>query len=130
MINKYIVILRYCMDCKNYCGSGLGSHTAPVYPPSWWEQFWNWINNSEGIDLTIYPNPSNNIAKLLFTNHSFSESTKMHVEILSMDGKIVEEVEAKFTNDYSIDISNLSPSVYLIKIKIEDFIFTKQLTVQ
>jgi hypothetical protein len=34
------------------------------------------------------------------------------------------------TNDYPIDISNLPPSVYLIKIEVEDYIFTKQLTVQ
>jgi hypothetical protein len=112
------------------CGSGLGSHTAPVYPPSWWEQLWDWITNSDGIDLTIYPNPSNNIAKLLFTNHSFTESAKMHVEVLTIEGRVVEEVETKFTNDYSIDISNLPPSVYLIKIEVEDYVFTKQLTVQ
>jgi hypothetical protein len=61
--------------------------------------------------ITLFPNPTKNE---LFINRSFNESASY--EITSIDGKLLQTGEA---GEHAINIENLKPGFYIIKIKTE-----------
>ena len=59
-------------------------------------------------DLTVYPNPAKNT---FFLGIGSSE-----ISIYDITGKLVKSFIGKFTKGQSFDVSNLSPSIYILKI--------------
>lgn len=78
------------------------------------------INENTDSSVSIYPNPANNIVRVLNIN----DSPIAKIEIIDMLGRIVTSTN----NSDSIDVSNLSEGQYLVKIYSEPT-FMRKLTI-
>ncbi len=73
-----------------------------------------------GNNIILYPNPAANT----FTIANLSE-TISKVEILDLQGKVI---PVKFkTHENTVDISNLQPAMYIVKIYAATTIYTQQI---
>lgn len=81
---------------------------------------------SEFTNLEIYPNPSNGLV-----NIDFSEVNEtVQIEILSMDGKLVYTQDSFNENHITIDASSWSSGIYTVKLKSKSNAQTIQLVVE
>jgi hypothetical protein len=78
------------------------------------------IEFAEGnnINLNLYPNPTTNFINI---NLDSAGNQKINLQISNLLGQVVYEQSAQTTGNYKsvIDISNLSPAMYLLTIKLE-----------
>ena len=65
------------------------------------------INN---YNISLYPNPANDILNLNFESNSTSE---LRIDIMSIDGKNVKSITLSNYQDIQVDISNLKQGIYL-----------------
>ncbi len=70
--------------------------------------------------ITIFPNPATNIINV----NSFTNETIAQVEILSIDGKLINTYNHK---NNSIDLSDLHPGVYLVRCNINNHWVVKRI---
>lgn len=63
--------------------------------------------------FTIYPNP---VTDILSLNYKGIDSTNIHVEILTLEGRLVLEKDFKPSNSIKIGLENVSKGMYLCKI--------------
>ncbi len=76
--------------------------------------------------FTLYPNPSNRELTILF-KPEYEKSIKVH--ILNLQG--IEIYTAKnISSTLKIDLSNYASGIYIVKVEINDKLFTKKLIVQ
>jgi hypothetical protein len=65
-------------------------------------------NNNKSLDLSVFPNPVSN---------TFSISKNVNsIKIFDLAGKLTKEFRGAYIKGHSFDISNLPPSIYLVKI--------------
>ena len=78
------------------------------------------VNTSDFNTFKMYPNPTNG------NNVYFSTTKDVEVNIYNVLGKLIKTDKVNTTNN-SIDISNLSKGIYLLKINSENQFITKKL---
>lgn len=84
------------------------------YNPQKWGVGINEVNNDFLMD--VYPNPANNLVtisyKVLTTN------TPTQIQIMSLEGRLIKEITSTIgsTSD-QVEISDLKPGIYIIKVK-------------
>ncbi len=81
-------------------------------------------------NLSVYPNPAKGNVNLSFNSMVSQEVT---IELTNIEGKIVKSEElslSKGKTDYSIDISNFSKGIYLVKIKGEKTSEIRQIIIE
>lgn len=81
------------------------------------------IQNNTVKDITIYPNPANDIININ------SENQIQSIEILNISGQVV-NYENISSNKAEININNLSSGVYFVKIYTENSISTQKLIIE
>ncbi|MFM9825630.1 DUF1501 domain-containing protein [Flavobacterium sp.] len=76
-------------------------------------------------EVLVYPNPSSEIVVVQSTNNINS------VSIFAMDGRNVKNYRNPLTtNEYTIDVQNLSVGMYTIKINTDNGIFSKKIIIR
>ncbi len=86
------------------------------------------VNSTLGIDtfeesnISIFPNPTNGITKLIMTN-----ITVQKISVLSLSGAIIFEKVNANQNEIIIDLSSLSSGIYLIYIKTNESMLRKKI---
>jgi hypothetical protein len=88
----------------------------------------NSIPGSSTLDITIYPNPT----KRVFNMRSEKNIENAVVEIVDMKGAshILSTTEIDSSVDYSYDLSNYSPGMYVVKIYNDEVMVLKNLVVK
>jgi Secretion system C-terminal sorting domain/Two component regulator propeller len=86
--------------------------------------------NNAGIDehannFNIYPNPSNGV----FTIET-SINTDVVIEVMDVKGQVVYQTTTFINNKMNVDLSNLSKSLYFIRILYDDKMEVKQLMIK
>ncbi|MDD3151747.1 MAG: C25 family cysteine peptidase [Bacteroidales bacterium] len=76
------------------------------------------INTFSNPEITVYPNPARDI--LLYNISSYNFDKNIPFDILDVNGKVL-LTNSIYTNEGSIDVSNLNSGVYFLKIKNDDF---------
>ena len=66
--------------------------------------------------FVCYPNPAKDVLNISFTDDSECQS----VEIYSIDGRLVVETFPETSQSSTINIANLTPGLYLIKVRMSD----------
>ena len=69
------------------------------------------LQQLEKLDFSLYPNPTNGIINIDYANFLGGEK----LQVLDIQGRVLVTQELEKTNS-TIDISNLSPNVYFLKI--------------
>lgn len=84
--------------------------------------------NELGKFINIYPNPSSDILNIAF---SFDESKDLTIELLDINSKIINNKIYKDiqSDQYLIDLSNLSEGVYLIRINDGTTVYTSKISI-
>jgi hypothetical protein len=80
-------------------------------------------------DLRVYPNPATDLVNLRF---SIAQATLITVELSTIHGRrlICDEIRGNSgTNRNVVDVSGLSPGVYLLSLKGKDFRVTKKVVI-
>jgi len=72
----------------------------------------NITSESNNFNISLYPNPTNNILNLKFESTTYSN---LKADIISLDGKMVKSVALSNYTNKQVDISTLSQGVYLTK---------------
>ncbi|MDH3323441.1 MAG: alpha-amylase family glycosyl hydrolase, partial [Flavobacteriaceae bacterium] len=72
--------------------------------------------------LILYPNPANGVFKF--------NKTVTNVDVYDILGKKVKSFKGDFKNDHAFDVSDLKPSLYMIKIKSDLGSSTKRLVIE
>ncbi|MFH2142421.1 MAG: T9SS type A sorting domain-containing protein [Bacteroidota bacterium] len=67
--------------------------------------------NKGNISCILYPNPAKNNINVKVINH---KKWEIKLEIVDMHGRVVQEIE--FGNNINVDISDLQPGLYFVKI--------------
>ncbi len=67
-------------------------------------------------ELLIYPNPTNNYLKIANVDKTYNNAL---IRIYNLSGVPVMEKSIILNNEYCIDVSDYSPGIYFIKIKID-----------
>ena len=99
----------FLMDTNGYLNNGY-----PVL--DWYFEHFNSVDeNSLGNTTYIYPNP----VKDIFIIHFAKEADCQLIEIHSLDGRLVETFP-ETSPETLIDISNLTPGIYILKVKTTD----------
>ena len=70
-------------------------------------------DNENAVSLEIHPNPANNILNISFSDDNECE----FVKIYSIDGRLLKSQNNNFDK---INIANLTPGLYLIKVRMND----------
>ncbi len=98
-----------------------GTHLGYVYRLQIGEVFTN--NTYEPFQLSsyVYPNPVTNLSKIVFTVPNNHAST---VQIIDIEGKLIDEFSASPNIDILIPVSKLSAGMYLYIIKDENSILS------
>ena len=100
-------------------GSGLSKYKASVNPPSF-------IGNKEkNHSISIYPNPAHNQLKLQTSNTQTS-----NYQIHTLTGRTVKSGKLPNTAKHTLDVSELTPGVYLLEVQGEDAVRTKKVVVK
>lgn len=73
-------------------------------------------------EFTIYPNPSKEYITITSNELAYSS-----IQIFDLNGRLINSSEFESTNQKSIDISNLSNGIYLMKIISNKGIFTQKI---
>jgi len=110
------------------------STNASVTEAGWEAEYFTYAVGTEeespGSSLTVFPNPATNRLTLQL---SAEEIQKHEIELLDMNGKIV-LVTRLFTqqgvNRKVLDISNLSPGIYLLRVISENEVITKKIAIR
>jgi len=79
--------------------------------------------------LDLQPNPANDFVKVKLNSTSFSNDiTNVELSVLDISGKVlIQQYEDDLNNASHIDISNLEPGYYLMKVTAEDgYVDTKK----
>ena len=74
-------------------------------------------------EFMVYPNPANDV---LYISSAEEEGEDIEIMIYDVRGQMVQKVSLIAGNE-EIDISNLDKGVYLIKIQVDDEVFTKKI---
>ena len=77
------------------------------------------IEELETKEATIYPNPAGNTLNISFAQDAECQSVEIH----SLDGRLIEtfpETSLQTGNQTTLDISNLTAGVYIMKVKLVD----------
>lgn len=92
---------------KNGCrATGNPFQFVTVYPLSA-------VDRSQNSDLTIYPNPARDFIRV---EHSFGQNPKTFIQLIDLRGQTVKRVP--YSNaSVQIDLSDLSPGVYLVVVR-------------
>jgi len=80
----------------------------------------------EAVSLHVYPNLATNVVRLSFDNEQGKETT---IQVNNMMGQTVLELRTT-TNKTSFDVSQLPAGNYVVAVKNEEAILTKQLMIQ
>lgn len=87
-------------------------------------------NSKEVTDLNLFPNPANGNFNLVFVNENASEVT---IEISNSIGQTVKKENLSNTKgvvSHSVDITNLKPGIYFVKVNAGAKSSIKKLTIQ
>lgn len=76
----------------------------------------NMEENTSNDVISVYPNPAKDILNISFTDDSECQS----VAIYSIDGRLVVETFPETSQSSTINIANLTPGLYLIKVRMSD----------
>ena len=92
------------------------------------------VGLEESIDVSnikVFPNPSN--GQVTVSVSSFKETT-VSLEVMNILGHTVQSAEFRKLqlgiNDFDLDLSNLNPGIYLVKIGSEGDFTTKKLIIE
>ncbi len=88
-----ITVLRY----QQVTGTGTGSNT-------------NSVNELNETSFNLYPNPSTSEV-----NVSFTESSERRINLISLDGKVIETINTSGTNA-QFNVSDLTPGTYFVEV--------------
>lgn len=101
------IALSGCMSYK-----GCSYYDSYVFA-SFVDGYDNVEENSIDNPFTVYPNPAKDIVNINFDENSTCNS----IEIYAIDGRLVKSQNFNFS---TIDISNLNPGVYVMKLRMSD----------
>ncbi len=83
------------------------------------------INTTDTENISLYPNPTNNLLNIILQNQTFPVA----INIYNLKGEMV--YNHKHTDQFiSIDLSNKSRGVYLVKIITQNYCLVKKVIVQ
>ena len=68
------------------------------------------INNNDNINITIYPNPTDNNISIISSKESFN-----FIKIINIKGMIAKSLEFESVNSKTINISELASGLYIIE---------------
>lgn len=92
----------YAMDVLN------ANKGYPVF-----QRYYSVEENDFTTKISIYPNPTNDIVNITFSNNAQCRS----IDIYSIDGRLVVETFPETSPSSTINIANLTPGLYLIKVR-------------
>ena len=90
----------------------------------------NTADSDLGINLNIYPNPTNGKFNISFVSE---EEDKFEIIIIDTFGKIISSTEKQnFIGEYTkiVDLSNFPKGVYIVQIKTQESFVTKRIVLQ
>lgn len=77
--------------------------------------------------LKIYPNPASGILHVTLNNNNY---TIEQLEIYDLTGKKIDFPDTKVnSNKTTIDVSNMSKGIYLLKVKTKNIVLTKKVSI-
>lgn len=76
-------------------------------------------------NIDVFPNPANEEVNINLYN---SKNNKITIELYNLEGKLIKQL-SNYENTTSINISDLSKGVYIIKIKSLDKLYSKKLII-
>lgn len=83
------------------------------------------------LSLTLYPNPADDHLNIVY---SLEESSRVQIDILSMDGRTVLRVQPgqqqQGAQSVRADLSSLAAGTYLVQLQIDDVLHTERIVVQ
>lgn len=83
------------------------------------------------IKLSLYPNPADDHLNIVY---SLDESSRVQIDILSIDGRNVLQVQPgqiqQGTREVHADLSRLAAGTYLVQVQIDDVLHTERILVQ
>lgn len=83
------------------------------------------ISSSSAISLKLSPNPASNFLNI--TTAGLQQNLKTQVSIISISGAVMKTVQSNPSNQIiQLDISSLSPGIYIVKVVGGDKILSKQ----
>ncbi len=104
-------------------GSVLSPRNTPVARMAFDDEF----SIPEEDDINIYPNPARDNVTILFSENL--QSKEATISILSMNGRTVSERKNVLNMKETIDLTNLVSGMYIIRIRTNDEVITKRLSV-
>jgi hypothetical protein len=88
----------------------------------------NEINYPIGLDVNIFPNPTNGITNLVFNN---SETDNIVLSLLDINGRLIKTIDqgqkTKGTYSYQIDLSQYQSGIYFLTFKTTKRIYTQKI---
>lgn len=75
--------------------------------------------------MLLYPNPANNTVHIVLQNESVINT----YELTDAMGKLIRKADLKPAADNAVDISNLVPGMYILKVMMDQSVISKQLQV-
>ena len=92
----------YAMDIMNV------NKGYPVF-----ERYYSVEENNFANEISIYPNPAKDVVNISFSNNAECRL----IDIYSIDGRLM---KSQNDNSNKINIANLTPGLYLIKVRMND----------
>ncbi len=114
LVYRDSILVQGITDFSDYSflmSEGFGDTTAAI---GWCST--TGVPQLELISIILYPNPARNYLTLLFKN----EVKNCQIDIISQDGKVCLQKTLNSVRNENLDIENLTPGVYFIRIRNND----------
>jgi photosystem II stability/assembly factor-like uncharacterized protein len=83
--------------------------------------------NPAETDVTVYPSPASNVVTISLPV-AFVKTTSV-ISIVTMDGKVIETRKSKATNSIQMDVSKLTPGLYVLRIQSGTQVINKTISI-
>lgn len=116
-VGSFQLRLRFVNTAGNLDGGSIEINRIQIIDPSTLN-----IDNNELLDISVYPNPTSNYVNINTLDGA-------NIKVYNIVGKVVKSVTT-LSNDYSMDVSDLSTGVYLVKLISEGKFATQKLIIK
>ena len=80
------------------------------------------IPDLSNIEITLYPNPIDNILYLWTDKSDFVE-----ISILNIQGKVINSIQCMNNTTQQIDVSNFTPGIYFVEVQTTNSVFVQKI---
>ena len=112
---KYVFLIRDFNNCRVFDSVIVAPLTVNYF-------------DIESCALTFYPNPTEDI--IFIDNGNNNNDDKCKIELIDPTGKVISNKSITFQNDQYIDVSDIRPGIYILRVYYKNNIYSEKMVIK